>query len=452
MRVAACLPFLPAFFASTGSHARWLGSGDEVFKVRGRSISLVGISLVFLKIRQQMPRNFRLIVEDSSDDEPSQTSFRSSQASSAGSSLIDDRVSTQSSELSVSLSSVHVSRVGEPVPVVNPGTREPAPAFRESRLPDGEAFRLSCRHVGLTYAQCPLSREKVREFLLSRTVAIDGYAIAVERHSDGGQHLHVYLRAVSKFNVRDCRYFDIVVDSVTYHPNILKPKVVSDWVAYCLKEDAEALTRGVAVKRSIGEAFDKRGVEEAMEFIRSNFPREALISGEAIRNSLTQYYTRKGLAADPHSFVRRYDMSSFVQVHAIDSWADRCALYHAGSLDRLGPLVVIGGSLLGKTSFIRHRFLDHMYFRSSFSLEAWSPEKRVCIMDDVPWEFIPSKKALLIAMRGNPAVVTDKYCRKRMISPVPCIVLLNPEDAPDEFDQYWRANAVVVHVRAPMFK
>lgn len=109
-------------------------------------------------------------------------------------------------------------------------SRDP-PVSDNVKEPETGSFRLQARHVALTYAQCDLSKEEVRETLMKRSPT--HMIIAQEHHKDGGLHLHVYLHREKKFDTKNKRYFDIK----GFHPNIKKCYNQTGWINYLKKED-----------------------------------------------------------------------------------------------------------------------------------------------------------------------------------------------------------------------
>lgn len=83
-------------------------------------------------------------------------------------------------------------------------------------------FRLSAKHLFLTYPKCTLTPENVLEKL---TVAIQPYEIveyivARELHEDGTPHIHAYLQLDRKCNIRGATQLDVSDDAEnTFHGN-----------------------------------------------------------------------------------------------------------------------------------------------------------------------------------------------------------------------------------------
>lgn len=64
----------------------------------------------------------------------------------------------------------------------------------------------------MTYPQCPLTKEQVKEALVDAKV--QEYVIAAEKHQDGSPHLHVFLKYKSKVTFTPTKW-----DIGTYHGN-----------------------------------------------------------------------------------------------------------------------------------------------------------------------------------------------------------------------------------------
>lgn len=69
-------------------------------------------------------------------------------------------------------------------------------------------FRLNSQGFFLTYPQCPLTKEQVRDHLMTLGEIVNG-VIAEEKHEDGQPHVHAYVRYSKKKDVRKPDYFDI---------------------------------------------------------------------------------------------------------------------------------------------------------------------------------------------------------------------------------------------------
>jgi len=127
-------------------------------------------------------------------------------------------------------------------------------------------------HVFLTYPQCPLEREQLRDFL--HTISPDcAYIIGRELHDDGNYHLHAYVHFGGRRRFTSPTAFDVE----GYHPNIQKPRSVRDVIAYCRKDDTDALVsanvlRGDGKPTWAGILDNATNREEFLALARERFP------------------------------------------------------------------------------------------------------------------------------------------------------------------------------------
>lgn len=140
-------------------------------------------------------------------------------------------------------------------------------------------------HVFLTYPQCPLEREQLRDFLVELAPNCS-YIIGRELHDDGNPHLHAYVHFGGRRRFRDTTVFDVE----GYHPNIQKPRNARHCIAYCRKEDAtplvsENLHESVSSQSSAGwgELLDMSETrDEFLRGARERFPRDYVLSLERL--------------------------------------------------------------------------------------------------------------------------------------------------------------------------
>lgn len=93
--------------------------------------------------------------------------------------------------------------------------------------------------------------------------------------------------------------------------------------------------------------------------------------------------------------------------------------------------MVIGATLLGKTTFIRHQLhfagLRHAYFQGDWALDQWDNSVDVCIFDDVTFEFIKGRKQFWGCQKDF--IVWDRFRAKRKIAGgIPMVYICNNED------------------------
>lgn len=78
-------------------------------------------------------------------------------------------------------------------------------------------FRLRALRIFLTYPRCPLEPQVLLDHVKSLEIPpLLEYIVAREPHSDGGLHLHAFLRFETPLECIDPAFFDFS----GYHPNI----------------------------------------------------------------------------------------------------------------------------------------------------------------------------------------------------------------------------------------
>lgn len=149
---------------------------------------------------------------------------------------------------------------------------------RQGNIMPASDFSFDGIHVFLTYPQCNLDREQLRDILVPKSGATK-YLIGRERHEDGNYHLHVYLHFGRRRRFVGADAFD--VDG--HHPNVQKPRSAGSVIAYCCKEDTEPLANfdyqaGIP-REGWSDILDQSGCKrEFLEAVRRRFPRDYVLN------------------------------------------------------------------------------------------------------------------------------------------------------------------------------
>src|SRR6266487_504091 len=94
-----------------------------------------------------------------------------------------------------------------------------------------DTFEFQARHAFLTYSQTPnFTIQEIVDFVKNFNPQF--YAVAEERHEDGGQHIHCLLKWLKRFHTRNPRAFDYS----GFHPNIVVPRNVKKCLEYVTKD------------------------------------------------------------------------------------------------------------------------------------------------------------------------------------------------------------------------
>lgn len=104
-------------------------------------------------------------------------------------------------------------------------------------------FTINAKNIFLTYAQCPLDKDDVADYLtqllLDTGHPLQYITVGAEQHADGNPHLHVLLSFDRAFYTRDERYFDIGPfddNGFCYHPNVQAARRPKECLDYCTKD------------------------------------------------------------------------------------------------------------------------------------------------------------------------------------------------------------------------
>lgn len=143
-------------------------------------------------------------------------------------------------------------------------------------------FAFDGKHVFLTYPQCPLEREQLRDILVARA-NIEKYLIARERHDDGNYHLHAYLHFGRRVRLVGSDVFDVE----GYHPNIQTPRSARNVISYCCKEDDNPLANFDYASGQPDEGWASilaasSSKTEFLEAVRNRYPRDYVLNLERV--------------------------------------------------------------------------------------------------------------------------------------------------------------------------
>ena len=88
-------------------------------------------------------------------------------------------------------------------------------------------FRIHSKKIYLTWSRCGVEIKVVKDLFCGKEHNVMYYCIAREKHkeeADCPYHLHCFLEYFTKVDIQNCRFYDMKVDDVVYHPNIQSAK------------------------------------------------------------------------------------------------------------------------------------------------------------------------------------------------------------------------------------
>lgn len=151
-------------------------------------------------------------------------------------------------------------------------------------------FQFKSAQAFLTYAQCPLERDYVLDYITDKlsdldrnpVVTIDAHCVAQETHEDGNFHIHAYLKFSSKLCFTGDNFFDIKINEINYHPNITAPRSSVAVIKYVQKDKNFIASDNIAEilnKRSYGTIRkDATSRTEYLNMIGTHFPRDLALN------------------------------------------------------------------------------------------------------------------------------------------------------------------------------
>lgn len=157
-------------------------------------------------------------------------------------------------------------------------------------------FRIRTTRLFLTYPRCDLSKQDTLTLLTNQLAPnnIEEYIIASEKHQDGANHLHVYLRLSDTLDTRDPNFADIA----NHHGNYQSVRCDKAIIKYCVKEDAYISNFDVQAKVTLRNSKQKlifakliKGEIELPQAIEEN---PSLIKGyKKLKSDLQEYFLDK---------------------------------------------------------------------------------------------------------------------------------------------------------------
>jgi hypothetical protein len=154
-------------------------------------------------------------------------------------------------------------------------------------------FNINAKNLFITYPKCPLSKEKIGDFLWGE-FDCRFVKVSQEKHQDGSLHIHAFVQGNKKIHIRNARRLDIE----GFHPRIEAAKGSYEEIKdYMEKEDKQPWEFGIADK-AMGDrsAKTKEGIKARNEKLISSDLTALVAEGEIeiekyiqIKKNVAQY-------------------------------------------------------------------------------------------------------------------------------------------------------------------
>jgi hypothetical protein len=176
-------------------------------------------------------------------------------------------------------------------------------------------FQFNSKSAFLTYPQLlNVDNDRIKEdyLIFANGINVDEYCIGLERHENGGLHLHCYLHWAEAFRSRDTRCFDFRGN----HPNIQNPRNRNKVISYCCKDgDFLSNCETRTDKRKYGEILKgSNNVTEFIDAVENNYPRDFVLYHKRIRTFGLERWPEK-----PEQYTSPYTEFKNVPT-SLDEW------------------------------------------------------------------------------------------------------------------------------------
>ncbi|UYD39131.1 MAG: replication associated protein [Wigfec virus K19_600] len=223
-------------------------------------------------------------------------------------------------------------------------------------------FQFRGKRIFLTYSQCPLEKELVKEQLLERFSKdlknVEKWIVAREKHQDGNFHLHCFINLADEFrSKKPANWLDIE----GHHPNIEMVRSYKKCLAYVIKDNDYISNFDVQVPNISKKELGKK-----------------LLSGQSLVEIVEKH---------PELIVGYKRLKEDLNIFKQDVSKPK-------SLDKTCGIWIAGESGVGKSTIATTKFGEYYFKDKSKWWDGYNGEETVVIEDiDASWrDIIPSLK------------------------------------------------------------
>lgn len=181
------------------------------------------------------------------------------------------------------------------------------------------AFRIQSQTFFLTYPQCNLLHEEVKELIFAKQIErfkIKSYLIAKEFHEDGiATHFHVYLKLEKKFNCNSQEWFDIR----GFHPNIQSCRSPEKVIGYASKDGDYIKSDDISIEKKLSWGDMDKNITTSKQFMKNihdNFPKEYWNNFDRLQSAANRHF-RADAVEEPIPLE-----SPAITTAAMDKWVN----------------------------------------------------------------------------------------------------------------------------------
>lgn len=300
------------------------------------------------------------------------------------------------------------------------------------------SFRVYSKTFLLTYSQCDLPKDAVKEYLNSIS-ELDEYCIGQEHHQDGNLHIHAWIKFKTKYQSRNPRCFDIN----GFHPNIMTARSKKGSIAYVSKEDTDPLQNIKDDKLTYSEIFDKATTsKEFMSLVLQNHARDYANNYDRLISMSKNHYKPEPVQYTPKYKEFRNLPMDMLTININDT-------------DRPRTLIIHGESRLGKTQWARS-LGKHIYSRGCIIYDDFirdSPTAEYAVFDDL-WDWNYRFLKDFIGAQQT-VTITGKYRKPVQLNWSRRSIFLTNEKFWEQWSQeqqsYLQANSTIITLKNKLY-
>lgn len=250
-------------------------------------------------------------------------------------------------------------------------------------------FRLNAIHLFLTYAQCDIECKDALD-LLQNKLDINEYIIAQEKHQDGNNHLHVYLKLNKKCNIVNSNWLDLN----GYHGKYESCRNGNSVKKYCIKDGNYITNMDFEIPKQIIDKAKSGAIKEAFNMVAEHYPMEIIRGGSKIVENLATLTLQ---VADT-----TYQRDQFYELQGVLHWESK--------YKQKKSLWIHGPTNLGKTEYAKSLFQKPLLVRHTDQLKSiGSQDYDGLIFDDFNVSHWPREAVIHLLDIENPSGINVKH-------------------------------------------
>lgn len=306
-------------------------------------------------------------------------------------------------------------------------------------------FRCNARQFFLTYPQALVDHNDLYNHLSNLEVHGDKpglILVAKEKHKDGNDHYHVYLKFNEKKDVKNEKLFDCF----GLHPNIQSVRSVKAVLKYVIKDDNYLANFEPEIKLPLSKILERSNDEKS--FMELCLKYHDFKFAAAFGNIMAWYRKQQKIkiVSDPMFPLDSFKISNINLLTAINS-----VICHTKDGRRTKSIWLSGQSRYGKSGLARS-LGTHCYMQNLWNVDNLTDDGEYLVLDDISWDAWKYQYKSLLGCQSD-VTFTGKYRAPKTIKyNMPCVVCTNtlPPFTLDELD-WLNLNCIFIEIENRLY-